>query len=93
MNTRAGDYSQASVFIGSGFRRNDVSATLFRVGGGGVLLGGLLGAEDVASVGSGGHRLPGAGGAQAAVTDIVERGLVGVGASLGGAGGIEIMLC
>src|SRR5687768_937779 len=58
-----------------------------------VLLGGLLGAEDVASVGAGSHRFPGARGAQAAVADIVERGLVGVGASLGGAGGIEIMLC
>ena len=34
-----------------------------------------------------------AGGAQAAVADIVEGGLVGVGAGLGGAGGIEVMLC
>ena len=58
-----------------------------------VLLGRLLGAEDVASVGPCGHRFPGAGGAQATVADIVEGGLVGVGARLGGAGGVEIMLC
>ena len=72
-------------------RGTEVAALLRR--GSRVLLGGLLGAEDVASVGPGGHRLPGAGGAQAAVADIVEGGLVRIGASLGGAGGIEIMLC
>lgn len=57
-----------------------------------VLLGRLLGSEDVAAMGSGGHRLPGAGGAEAALADVVESRLVGVGASLGRSGGVEIVL-
>src|SRR3954469_24430063 len=57
-----------------------------------ILLSGLLGAEDVAAVSPGRHRLPGAGGAQAAFADIVERRLFGVGPGFGGSGGIEIVL-
>src|SRR5688500_8977673 len=60
--------------------------------GGGFLLGGLLGAEGVAAMGARGHRFPRDGGPQAAVADIVEGGVVGVGASLGGAGCVEIVL-
>src|SRR4051812_20024373 len=58
----------------------------------GFFLGGLLGAEGVAAVGAGGHRLPGGGGAQAAVADVVERRRVGIGMRFGGAGHVEIVL-
>jgi hypothetical protein len=43
-------------------------------------------------MGAGGHRLPGGGGAKAAVADIVEGRAVGVGTRFGGAGGVEIVL-
>jgi hypothetical protein len=74
------------------FRRGIFMASLFRGERGSGLFGFLLGAEGVAAVGAGSHRLPGGGGPKAAVADVVERGGVSVGASLEGAGAVEIVL-
>jgi hypothetical protein len=57
-----------------------------------ALLRFLLGAEIVAAVGARGHRIPGGGGTQAAIANIVESRGIGVGAGFARAGNIEIVL-
>jgi uncharacterized protein (TIGR02246 family) len=51
-----------------------------------------LGAVGVAALGSRGHRIPGGGGAKAAVLDVGQGRRLGVGAGLAGAGAVEIEL-